>query len=207
MKEKVLFLCTGNSARSQMGEALLRKHVGHRFDVFSAGTEPKPIHPLTLRVLDEKGINTARLVSKGLDELITEGKFTHVIVVCDHANRTCPATLPGMKERIFWPFEDPVAFKGPPDQQLAKFRQVRDQIEARIKEWLTRLDGDQTAAQPGPPAVATPPAQAAHDAPAALTARSASPAAPRVTPATPPKPPSKSKLQIEDLEPPGAESF
>lgn len=146
-REKVLFICSGNSARSQMAEALLRKHAGHRFDVFSAGTDPKPIHPLTLRVLDEKGLDTGRLVSKGLDEVVAEGRFAHIIVVCDQAQRTCPIGLPGIRDRLFWPFEDPAAFRGTPEEQLAKFRQVRDQIEAKILQWLAELERSEAAGQ------------------------------------------------------------
>jgi arsenate reductase len=151
--EKVLFLCTGNSARSQMGEALLRKRAGHRFDVYSAGLEPRPIHPLTLHVLEEIGINTARHCSKGLDEILGEGPFQHVIVVCAQANKRCPGVFPGMQERIFWPFEDPVAFEGADEQKLAKFREVRDRIEGRVKEWLESLAEKESGPGPGTQAV------------------------------------------------------
>ncbi|MBN1268891.1 MAG: arsenate reductase ArsC [Kiritimatiellae bacterium] len=135
----VLFLCTGNSARSQMAEALLRRAAGDRFNVYSAGLEPKPIHPLTLRVMEEIGADMSAHRSKSVNEYLGRNIFHHVIIVCDNAQKHCPSIFPGMRERLFWPFEDPVAFEGTEEEKLAKFREVRDQIQARIETWLKGL--------------------------------------------------------------------
>jgi len=132
----VLFLCTGNSARSQMAEALLRRHGGEHHDVFSAGLEPRDVHPLTIRVLAETGIDTSMLRSKSVDEFMGKMAIHHAIVVCSKAQQQCPRLYPFAMEFLYWPFEDPAAFTGSDEQKLDKFREVRDQIEARILEWL-----------------------------------------------------------------------
>jgi arsenate reductase len=134
-KTRVLFLCTGNSARSQMAEALLRLHGGDRFEVYSAGLEPKGIHPLTRRVLEERGIDISRQYSKTLNEYMGKVHFGYLITVCDRAEQRCPI-FPGMGVRLAWPLEDPAAADGPEEEQLAAFRRVRDQIEQRILQWL-----------------------------------------------------------------------
>src|SRR5688500_7247703 len=103
----VLFLCTGNSARSQMGEAMMRKRAGDRFEVYSAGTEPKGVHPLTVRVLQEVGIDASEARSKGVKELLGKAPVHHLIVVCSDAEQNCPSVWPGVINRMFWPFEDP----------------------------------------------------------------------------------------------------
>jgi arsenate reductase len=135
-KPMVLFLCTGNSCRSQMAEALLRRRAGDRFEACSAGADLKGIHSLTIQVLQEIGIDTSNLRSKHVSKFL--GKpIDHLIVVCDNAQRSCPtALLVGVKDRRFWPFEDPPAFVGDENEKLAKFRQVRDEIDERIKQWL-----------------------------------------------------------------------
>ena len=135
---RVLFLCTGNSARSQMAEALLRKHGGQFFEVYSAGTQPKGIHPLTLQVLQEAGIDMSQHYSKALTEYMGKLHFGYLITVCDRAEQSCPI-FPGMGQRLHWPFEDPAAFQGLPEAALQKFRQVRDQIEAKILAWLDEM--------------------------------------------------------------------
>jgi arsenate reductase len=135
-KLNVLFLCTGNSCRSQMAEALLRERGGDRFDAYSAGTEPKGIHPLTIKVLQEIGIDTSGLRSKDVTEFLGRLPVHHLIVVCENAEGTCPRIFPGMHERLFWPFDDPPAFAGTEAERLAKFREVRDQIDLRIHAWL-----------------------------------------------------------------------
>lgn len=134
----VLFLCTGNSCRSQMAEALLREHAADRFDAYSAGTQPKDIHPLTRKVMAEIGLDMRGQYAKGVETYLGKLLVHYLIVVCSKAAETCPTTWPGSPQMrlIIWPFEDPVAFAGTEDEKLAKFRQVRDQIEARIKEWL-----------------------------------------------------------------------
>ena len=135
-KIKVLFLCTGNSARSQMAEAFLKKYGGEQFEAYSAGLEPKDIHPYTNRVMEEVGVSLSGQYSKHLKEYMGKVHFGYMITVCDEADKNCPTTFPGMGQRIHWSFEDPVAFEGTDEERLAKFREVRDRIERRIKEWL-----------------------------------------------------------------------
>jgi arsenate reductase (thioredoxin) len=134
-KIRVLFLCTGNSARSQMAEALLTKMAGDRFDVFSAGLEPKDVHPMTIRALDEIGIDWSQARSKTLNEYLGKIHFGYLITVCSRAEEKCPI-FPGMGQRLHWPFDDPAAVQGSEEQQLAAFRSVRDQIEVKIMAWL-----------------------------------------------------------------------
>jgi len=138
-KPRVLFLCTGNSARSQMAEAFLRKHAGDRFEVHSAGLEPKGIHPLTRQVMEEVGLPLDGQRSKSLDEYFMKVQIGYLITVCSNAETRCP-TMPGVGVRLYWPFEDPAAFEGTEEERLAKFRQVRDQIEARILAWLDEME-------------------------------------------------------------------
>ncbi|NTU74634.1 MAG: arsenate reductase ArsC [Anaerolineaceae bacterium] len=135
-RERVLFLCTGNSARSQMAEALLRRLAGDRYDVYSAGLEPKGVHPLTIKVLEEMGIQTDILTSKPLTTYLGKVHFSYLITVCGNAEERCPI-FPGMGMRLYWPFEDPAAFEGSEEARLDKFRQVRDAIEAQLKNWLS----------------------------------------------------------------------
>ena len=135
-KTKVLFLCTGNSARSQMGEALLRKLAGDKFEVFSAGFEPQGINPFTKMVMAEQGIDLAEHYSKSVQEYLGKMTFEYIITVCNKAEKDCPIAFPGVRHRLFWPFEDPAAQSGSDEEKLAKFRQVRDQIESRIRFWL-----------------------------------------------------------------------
>lgn len=139
-KTKVLFLCTGNSARSQLGEALLRHRAGDRFDVYSAGLEPKGVNPYTLRVLEEIGIDARQQTSKHLREYLGRVHFGYVIIVCADADEKCPAVFPGMGQRLRWPFEDPAAATGPDEVRLAKFREIRDQIDQRLQAWLADLE-------------------------------------------------------------------
>ena len=133
---KVLFLCTGNSARSQMAEAFLRKYGENELEVHSAGLEPKGIHPYSERVMEEVGISLSGQYSKHLREYMGKAHFAYVITLCKEAEASCPTTFPGIFQRLHWPFEDPLAFTGLEDEKLAKFREVRDQIERRIKTWL-----------------------------------------------------------------------
>ena len=136
LKPKVLFLCTGNSARSQMGEALLRAQAGDRFDVYSAGLHAKGLNPYTVRALAEQGIDTAPLYSKDVNEFLGKVHFAYVITVCGHADEHCPTVWLSGPEKLHWPFEDPAAFVGDDAATLAKFREVRDRIAARIAAWL-----------------------------------------------------------------------
>jgi arsenate reductase len=143
-KRVVLFLCTGNSARSQMAEALLRKYAGDRFEVHSAGTEPKGINPLTARVMEEAGISLVNHRSKPLSDYLGKVRIHYAITVCEHAEQSCPSVWPFCQERIFWPFDDPAACEGPEEERLAKFRDIRDQIETKIKTWLASREPSET---------------------------------------------------------------
>ena len=134
-KGKVLFLCTGNSVRSQMAEAFLRKYAGDRFEVFSAGLEPGVVHPYTIRVMNEVGVDMSKHRSKSLSEYMGKMHFGYLITVCDRAEKKCPI-FPGMGIRMHWPFEDPAKEEGSEAEKLTKFRQVRDLIDLRVREWL-----------------------------------------------------------------------
>jgi arsenate reductase (thioredoxin) len=135
-KPKVLILCTGNTARSQMAEAFLKKYAGDRFEVYSAGYEPKEINPLTRQVMAEKGFELEGHYSKGPGDFLGKMDIRYLIIVCEKAEKTCPKTFPGVLFRFFWPFDDPAAATGSDEEKLAKFRQVRDQIDQRIQLWL-----------------------------------------------------------------------
>ncbi len=138
-KPRVLFLCTGNSARSQMSEALLRKLGGDRFEVHSAGLEPAVIHPMTIKVLEEIGIDTRGQNAKPLTDYLAKVHFSYLITVCSKAEERCPM-FPGLGQRLHWPFEDPAAFEGSEEEKLDFFRSIRDQIQTRIQQWLSELD-------------------------------------------------------------------
>lgn len=136
-KPKVLFLCTGNSARSQMAEAFLRKYGGDRYEALSAGLAPKGIHPLTVKAMAEIGIGLDNQMSKSLKQYLGRENIGHLITVCGHAEENCPyAFLRNAGEHIHWHFEDPAAAEGTEEQKLEKFREVRDQIETHVKNWL-----------------------------------------------------------------------
>ena len=135
-KSRVLFLCTGNSARSQMAEAFLRKYAGDRFEVHSAGLEPNALNPLTVKVMEEAGFDMSGHRSKGIGEYLGKVHFQYLITVCDDADKNCPTIWPGVNQRMHWSFEDPAKFEGSDEQKLAKFRQVRELIDVRVKAWL-----------------------------------------------------------------------
>ena len=140
---KVLFLCTGNSARSQMAEAFLRKYGDDRFEAYSAGLEPKGINPYTVRVMGEVGLTLDGQFSKSLTEYMGKVRFGYMITVCADAEEKCPSVFPGMGQRLHWGFEDPAAFTGSEEETLARFREVRDQIHGRVKGWLAELSATQ----------------------------------------------------------------
>lgn len=131
-KKRVLFLCTGNSARSQMAEGILRQLAGSDYEVHSAGTHPKGVHPRTIEVMSEIGIDMAAHTSKNLDQFL-EQSFDYVITVCDRAKQQCPI-FPGATP-IHWGFDDPA--DAPADRQLEMFRRVRDEINRRIRLFLS----------------------------------------------------------------------
>ena len=134
MKKQVLILCTGNSARSQMAEGLLRALAADRFEVFSAGSKPSSVNPLAIAAMDERGVDIRAHRSKHVNEYL-DRPFDYVITVCDNAAETCPL-FPGPARRIHWSFPDPAAALGGEAGRLASFRQVRDAIEAQLKIWL-----------------------------------------------------------------------
>jgi len=136
--QRVLFLCTGNSARSQMAEAFLRKYGGDRFEAHSAGLEPKGLNPLTVKVMNEVGLDVSTQTSKGVDTYLGKVLFQHLVTVCDDADKNCPTVWPGVSNRLHWSFQDPAAAEGTDEEKLAKFREVRDLIEAKIKDWLLK---------------------------------------------------------------------
>jgi arsenate reductase (thioredoxin) len=140
-RQTVLFICTGNSARSQMAEALLRHLAADRFDAHSAGLDPSEVHPLTHEVLGELGIDTSGLRSKSIKEYLGRVRVHQAIVVCESARQRCPSIYPFALKVHSWPFEDPAAFEGDPDERRAGFRAVRDAIRARIEDWLATPDG------------------------------------------------------------------
>ena len=130
-KQRVLILCTGNSARSQMAEGVLRHLADDRFEVFSAGTKPVGLNPNAVKAMSEIGIDISGHRSKSVDEF-TMQQFDYVITVCDSAREACPV-FPGTGKRLHESFEDPAA--APRDQQLAMFRKVRDQIRVWLDEF------------------------------------------------------------------------
>ncbi len=130
-QQRVLILCTGNSARSQMAEGLLRSIAGDRFEVFSAGTKPVGLNPNAVVAMREMGIDISNHRSKSADEFAGQN-FDYVITVCDNAREACPF-FPGGGKRIHRSFEDPAS--APPEQQLEAFRRVRDQISERLQEF------------------------------------------------------------------------
>ena len=140
-KAQVLFLCTGNSARSQMAEALMRKYGGEQFEVYSAGLEPSVINPYAIKVLNEIGVDTSGQYSKPLETYIGKKQFDYLITVCSNADEKCPV-FPGMGTRLHWPFEDPAAFQGSDEEKNRKFRDIRDRIKGQIQAWLEELNSN-----------------------------------------------------------------
>lgn len=134
-KHSVLILCTGNSARSQMAEGILRHIGGEKFEVKSAGVAPTSVRPEAVEAVRELGIDISRHRSKSVDEFF-DRQFDYIITVCDNAKESCPV-FSGNAERIHWSFEDPAAVDGDHDERLSAFRMVRDQILDRL-EMFTR---------------------------------------------------------------------
>jgi len=134
-RESVLILCTGNSARSQMAEGLLRREAGGRFEVLSAGTRPAGVRPEAVAAMREVGVDISGQRSKSVDELAGQ-PFDYVITVCDNARESCPV-FPAATERIHWGFDDPAAVEGDEATRLNAFRRVRDEIATRLRAWLS----------------------------------------------------------------------
>lgn len=131
---RVLFLCTHNSARSQMAEGFLRAMAGDRFEAGSAGTEKTSVNPLAIRAMAELGIDLGGHTSK-LYADVASGAWDYLITVCDDANERCP-WVPGSVQRLHWSFPDPSRATGSEEERLAVFRRVRDQIQERLTDWL-----------------------------------------------------------------------
>ncbi|MCL6647339.1 MAG: arsenate reductase ArsC [Chloroflexi bacterium] len=138
-RRRVLFLCTGNSARSQMAEAWLRALGGEAFEVHSAGTEPRGLHPLAVTVMREVGIEIGHQVSKSAEPYLGE-PWDFVITLCDRARESCPI-LPGASEQIHWSIDDPADPALPEGQRLRVFRRVRDEIKQRVSLFVTAQRG------------------------------------------------------------------
>jgi arsenate reductase len=119
-----------------MAEAFLKKYGGDKFEAYSAGFDPKLIHPLTEQVMQESGIPLTGQYSKSFREYMGKVHFTYLITVCAEADKNCPTTFPGVGRRLNWSFEDPAGFEGSDDEKIAKFRETRDKIMEKIREWL-----------------------------------------------------------------------
>lgn len=133
----VLILCTGNSARSQMAEGLLRAKAGAAFEILSAGTEPAPrVHPLAIEAMREIGIDISTARPKDFERFLGRVPVRHLITVCHDADSRCPSVWPGVMTRVHWPIDDPAAFRGEREAALAGFRAVRDELSSRLDQWL-----------------------------------------------------------------------
>ncbi len=144
MKTRVLVLCTGNSARSQMGEGLFRKGGGDGCEVFSAGTKPSHVRPEAIAVMREIGIDISANRSKSVDEFVGQ-PFDYVVTVCDNARDNCPI-FPGGGQLIHWSLEDPAAVQGTEEERRAAFRRVRDQIQERVEAFFSETARRDSAA-------------------------------------------------------------
>jgi arsenate reductase len=139
---RVLFLCTGNSARSQMAEGFLRHYAGDRYEIHSAGLEPRPVNPLAIQAMSEVGIDISGQRSKAVADYLGIVHFGYLITVCTDAERQCPI-FPGVSIRLHWAFDDPAVAEGTEEERLEVFRRVRDEIDARIRVWLVE-QGDES---------------------------------------------------------------
>lgn len=135
-KPKVLFLCTGNSARSQMAEGLMRHIAGADYDVYSAGLEPKGINPFAIQAMDKLGIDIRGQTSTDVMEYLGRVEFPYLITLCGHAEQNCPRAFLSMGEHQHWDLEDPAAFVGSDEEKLAKFVEIRNEIDSRIHAWI-----------------------------------------------------------------------
>jgi arsenate reductase len=140
-KPMVLILCTGNSCRSQMAEGFLRAYQGDKFEVASAGTDPKPeVHPLALRVMEEIGIDISPQTPKPLLGFLGKAPVRHLLIVCDKANGSCPRIWPGAYTRDYMPFDDPAEAVGTRDEVLREFRRIRDEIGRAMHQWTPQIE-------------------------------------------------------------------
>jgi arsenate reductase (thioredoxin) len=141
-KKRVLILCTGNSARSQMAEGLMRHEAVDRFEVYSAGTKPSQVRPEAIAVMNEIGIDISGHRSKSVDEF-TAQEFDFVITVCDNAYEACPI-FPGKAERLHWSLEDPASVKGSEEERRSAFREIRNRIRERIDAFIGKVEHKQS---------------------------------------------------------------
>jgi arsenate reductase len=128
-----------------MAEAFLRGYGGDRFEVHSAGLKPQGVNPLTVQVMEERGYDLSLQESKGVEKYLGKVLFQYLIIVCADADGQCPTVWPGVSHRVCWPFEDPAAFEGSEEEKLAKFREVRDQIERRVMDWVSEQSATPTS--------------------------------------------------------------
>lgn len=137
-KKRVLFVCIHNSGRSQMAEALLRAVAGERFEAESAGFEPGTLNPIVVAALKEIGVDISRAKTKSVFDLFKQGrKYHYVVTVCDESSsERCPIFPGVVRDRIHWSFKDPAGFSGSPEEKLAQTREVRDEIKAKIEEFV-----------------------------------------------------------------------
>jgi len=131
---KIIFLCTGNSCRSQMAEGFMRSMAGDKFEVFSAGVEPAQVNPYAIKVMAEAGIDISAYRSKSVKEFLNQ-EFDYVITVCNHARQVCPV-FPGQHQNIHWDIEDPAGFQGNEQEKLNFFRKIRDEIKEKCLNFL-----------------------------------------------------------------------
>src|SRR5215475_829618 len=136
-KKRVLILCTGNSARSQMAEGILRNDGGEAFEAYSSGLKASAVRPEAIQAMREIGIDISGHRSKSVDEFLGQ-EFDYVITVCDNANESCPV-FPGRTERIHWGFEDPAAVEGDESARLVVFRRVRDEIREKLAGFISDI--------------------------------------------------------------------
>lgn len=149
MKPRVLFLCTGNSCRSQMAEGWPRHLAGDRFDVASAGTHPVGLNPGAVEAMREVGVDISRHASKKMDQFLGE-RFDYVITVCDSAKEACPS-FPWAASMLHWSFDDPAATQGSPEKRRQVFRRVRNEIETQLRSFIASTTTVGRRGHPSPP--------------------------------------------------------
>ena len=143
-KKKVLFVCVHNSARSQMAEELLRKIAGDRFEAESAGLEPGVLNPYVIEVLKEEGIDITGKKTKSAFDLFKAGRrYAYVITVCDETSAEACPVFPSCEERFHWSFTDPSKFVGTDEEKIEQVREIKNQIKAKIEEWVNDLDSNE----------------------------------------------------------------
>jgi arsenate reductase len=136
MKNKILFICVHNSARSQMAEAFVNHLCGHEFEARSAGLEPGALNPIVVEALLEVGLDISGKKPQGVSDILRSGQlFSHVVTVCSEADAEACPIFPGAAKRLHWPFPDPSKLTGSHDQKLARVREIRDQIRARVEQF------------------------------------------------------------------------